>query len=75
MNETDWLPIETAPTDEKVLCGGWEIYGDRKEWKTSDGRAWERYFFGLLRRPSYHGREFSHWKPLPPPPASIVATP
>jgi hypothetical protein len=68
--QSKWQPIETAPTNVRVLCGRWDIWMDRQEWRVSDGAVFESWFFGLLKKRTYHGREYSHWQPLPPPPAT-----
>lgn len=68
---SEWQPIETAPTETHVMCGKWENgYNQERtpEWKTSIGPAWRSGFFGLTRKRTYFGEEYSHWKPLPEPP-------
>lgn len=73
---SEWQTIDSAPTDVWVHCGGWEKSYDASKplvWKEDPGVVWERTFWG--KRKTYHGKEYSHWRPLPAPPSDRTATP
>lgn len=69
-----WQPILTAPPGEIVEVGRYmrvaSTPGDPRGlmWVREIRRATERG--GLLRRPrvAYGSEDFTHWRPLPPPP-------
>lgn len=70
---SEWKSIDSAPIDEAVIVGKWETFGGKLDWRESTGAAWERGFWG--RKRTYYGREYSWWKPLPPPPTITPAAP
>jgi hypothetical protein len=66
---SNWQPIETAPTGQKVRLGKWYFAFDGKPiWMTSAAIAYEATFFGLSKRATFYGDEYTHWMPLPSPP-------
>lgn len=74
---TDWQPVETAPIDTRVEVGGWSVLFDKAEWRTNSGVAREsyRFLFWTRVRLAYYGKEYTHWRPLPPPPAASPSHP
>lgn len=72
MSETDWRELSTAPTDVVVRLGKWDLFCGKLEWRETMGAPWEAGWFGR-RKPTWYGREYTHWLPAPPPPKSEVA--
>lgn len=64
----EWQPIETAPTDTRVMLGKWSFGASTPYWYESDGIPWESCWFGYSRRSNFDGKYYTHWKPLPEPP-------
>lgn len=62
-----WQPIETAPHEELLVLGWWELW-PTKVWKQEIAlaSAGERFPNGYSNRWE-HGRA-THWMPLPVPP-------
>lgn len=68
-----WHPIETAPTDQVVKVGRWEFHMNKDYWRISSGVVWETSLFGIMRRRTQFGKEYSHWTPLQEPPSYTVS--
>ena len=64
----EWKPLNTAPVDQAVLLGGWDIYGSNAEWREMSGVVFESSFFGLFKSKRYVPSHYTHWKTLPAPP-------
>jgi hypothetical protein len=64
----EWKPMDTAPSDRPVICGKWDLFMNKMEWRTASHIAWETTWLGR-RRKDYGAREYTHWQELPPPPS------
>jgi hypothetical protein len=70
----EWQPIETAPKGELIIMAGWKPNkdGDCLVWSVNTGFAWEYFMFpfaGGKHLNTALRKGYTHWKPLPPPPA------
>lgn len=66
----EWMPIETAPADVRVMVGSWDVWAGKMKWIEDTGVVFERKFFGLFKTKNYIGHRYSYWRPLPSPPVS-----
>lgn len=67
--DRSWQPIETAQKDVDILlCDMRTGTMIVSEWDRDEGR------WGTTDGPSYHPSAFTHWMPLPPPPANNPTT-
>ena len=72
---TEWQPIETAPKDQIVELGRWELWSGNYKWQSEFYRAWEPHpIFWWRRVLSYQGQRFTHWRFPPPPPLTEANT-
>lgn len=71
--ELAWQPIETGPKDGTEFLA----YGDEIGWQVVDYDPSKRdpaWCWAVTDGVTYHGSAFTHWRPLPDPPARAALT-
>ncbi len=76
MNEKEWQPIETAPSNEEVFIGAfidgeWEFGRSMHFYEKGNelaGEYYEGWFWSIDDCPESVAENPSHWMPLPNPP-------